>query len=372
MTDSLTEKELSDAVSSLSRRRMLRLVIGGASGLAAVVLLDACGASSPAASTGAPVAAASKTPSPTPRPIEKVVYMGDFALNGTSSPVFLAKERGYYREQGIDLEIQPGTGSANTAKIVGAGTAQVGRVDGGVLISSVAQKLPIKAVAGLEGTSPLSIIVKSSSTMKTPKDLEGKKIAGTPGGSQEVLFPAWMKKNGADATKVEIVSSTAATRRTFMLQGQVDAMFGLTYSELHVLKAGGLDARPILFADFGLNVPGKTFVANNDFLKAKPDLVRGFVAATMKGYAEAKKDPKAAIDAFVKDPAAQTLNPSLELQTLELELPLLSTKRTAGKPLGYMDSADWSDAIDALAEIAAIPSKPSLTDLFTNDFVPTS
>jgi NitT/TauT family transport system substrate-binding protein len=298
--------------------------------------------------------------------------MGDFKLAGSSAPLFLAVDRGYYAEQGIEVDIQPGTGSGNTAKTVGAGTAVLGRVDGGVILQSIAQGIPIKTVAGLVQQSPMSVIFRKGAGIKAPKDLEGKKIVGVPGGSQESLYPAWMKHNNADPDKVQFISATSATRTTTFLQGTVDAAFGYIYSDVPTYEGQKVDVDSIMYADYGFNIPGLSFVANTGFMKEKPELVKGFVTATMKGFGDAAKDPNAAIDLFLKSPAGSTLTSELELTSLKLMIPLYHSKRTQGKPLGWMAPEDWQDAIQILTESGALSPAPKVEDSLTNDFVPSA
>lgn len=364
---------------AIQRHRLGRGVLGAAVGVA-LALLSACAPAAPPSPTAAPAKPAAEPaaakPAATTAPaakkaLEKLIFTFDFTLYGGHAPYFLARERGYFADQRLEVEFIEGTGSANTAKIVGAGASPMGRVDGAVVIRSIAEGVPIKAVAGTIQQSPLSILVPRSSGMKAPKDLEGKKLAGTPGGAGEVLFPAWLKLNGVDPDKVQIVQVSVQARNAVMLAGSTDGMFGFAHANGPQLRAGGLDVVPIMFADYGFNVPSITVVANATFLRDKPQLVRAFLAATVKGLADTEKDPKAAIAALVKH-APPTFNSEVESNVLVEELKLLHTKRTQDKPIGWMAREDWEEAINLLAEHAGLSPKPRVGDATTNEFLPGS
>src|SRR5437762_7364559 len=123
--------------------------------------------------------------------VEKVSLMTSFPVFGGDPPFCVGREKGYFAEHGIHLEILEGTGSSNTAKVVAARSAHVGEVDGGVVIRSIAEGLPIKVVAGYTQSSPLCIIVPKKLGISTPKGLDGKRIGRAAGAAGELLFPAW-------------------------------------------------------------------------------------------------------------------------------------------------------------------------------------
>ena len=167
-----------------------------------------------------------------PKQLEKISLMTSFRIFGGDAPFFVGREKGYFSERGIDLEILEGTGSSNTAKVVAARSAHVGEVDGGVVIRSIAEGLPIKVVAGYTQSSPLCIIVPKKLGVTTPKGLEGKRIGGAAGAAGELLLPAWLKKNGADPDKVQVVTLQAAARNATLIQGQVDGIVGFSNGDL--------------------------------------------------------------------------------------------------------------------------------------------
>jgi NitT/TauT family transport system substrate-binding protein len=350
----------------LQRQAGLLVAVG-----TALALLAAC-APAPAAPTAArtePAAAVAPSPATASAP-EQVTFTLNYILYGGHAPYFLAQERGYFAEQGLDVTIVEGKGSASTAQVVGAGSSQVGEIDGSVVIRSVAQDIPIKAIAGLIQKSPISAIVGRTSGINGPKDLQGKKIGAPPASVGTVLLPTWLKLNGVDPDTVQVISIGPETLTSALLLGQVDGIVAFDENVIKINAAGG-DVVAIHYADYGLNLPSTTIAANTAFLREKPAVAQRFVAAMLKGWGDAEKDPKSAVDALMKS-APPTLKAESETQILANLMTLLHSKRTEGQRLGWMAGEDWAEAVNILAEQGDLPKKPSLPDLLTNEFLPTS
>jgi NitT/TauT family transport system substrate-binding protein len=301
--------------------------------------------------------------------MEKLSLMTSFRIFGGDTPFFVGREKGYFTEQGIDLEILEGSGSSTTAKIVASRSVHVGLVDGGVVIRSVAEGLPIKVVAGYVQSSPLCIIVPKKLAISNPKGLEGKRLGGTPGAAGEILMPGWLKLNGADPDKVQLVSLASAARNATLIQGQVDGIVGFSNGDLLIIRDRGVDAMPIMYSDFGFNIPNICVVMHTGVIQSRPDLVRGVVAAWQRSVVETQRDIKAAVDILVSR-GPKHLNANVEVGSVTETLKLLQTPRTKGRPYGLMAREDWDDAIKLLAQYAGLRTTPRVEDVMTNDFLP--
>jgi NitT/TauT family transport system substrate-binding protein len=335
----------------------------------ALALIAACAPApaSPRAAPSQPASAAAPAPAAAAAP-EKVTFTLNYILYGGHAPYLLAQERGYFAEQGLDVSIVEGKGSASTAQVVGAGTSQVGEIDGSVVIRSVAQDIPIKAVAGLIQKSPISAMVGRTAGIAGPKDLQGKKIGAPPASVATVLLPTWLRMNGVDPETVQLISVGPETLNSTLLLGQVDGIVAFDENVIKINAAGG-DVFAIHYADYGLNLPSTTIAANTAFLREKPDVMRRFLAATLKGWGEAAQDPKTAVNALMKS-APPTLRAESETAILANLMTLLHSKRTEGQRLGWMAAEDWEEAVAILAEQGDLPSKPAVADLITNEFLP--
>jgi len=293
-----------------------------------------------------------------------------FRFSPTEMPWAVAKEKGYFAAQALDVDVVDGNSSSTTVGLVGQDPTKIGLIDGSVLIRAVAQDLPLKAVFGLYQTSPASIFVLKSSGITTPKALEGKRLAGTAGGASEVLFPSWMRKNGGDPDKVEVVSLDAAARNQAFISGIVHGAFNFI-TEAATYKAAGLDAVALRYTDYGFNIPSVSVVVNSSMIKDYPDLVRRFVIAYQQALAEINRDSNASIDALIKHGPA-TLNRAVLVGQWAEAQNLLRTPRTKDKAVGYMAPEDWQDGVNILAGLGDLKRTPKVDELMTNQFIPGS
>src|SRR3982751_987515 len=146
------------------------------------------------------------------KPQDKVTLMLNWYLYSEHAPFFLGKERGYYAEEGIDLDIQEGRGSAVTAQAVAAKSATFGYIDVTTMIKAAAKGAPLKSTGVLFQVSPMSVMGFSEKNIKTPKDIIGKTVAVTPGDSMSQMWPLFLKANNIQADQVKIVSGDGQTK----------------------------------------------------------------------------------------------------------------------------------------------------------------
>ena len=132
---------------------------------------------------------------------------------GDHSPYFVALDKGWYKEEGLEVNIIPGKGSGDVVKKVDVGSVDIGIVDTGVLIVARAQGAKVKVVCMLFDKSPYCMWMWKDSGINSPKDLVGKKIAAPPGDAQRTIFPALAQANGFDADKITEEQSSRVIER---------------------------------------------------------------------------------------------------------------------------------------------------------------
>ncbi len=289
---------------------------------------------------------------------------------GYHAHFFIGKERGYYRDEGIDLTIAEGQGSVNVLKLISEGTDVIGRADYGTMVKAVGQGVSVKAIFGEMQDSPICIISRADAPVKTPADMAGKLIAMAPVESSAQLFPILLTASKVDPKSLNVVNPAIGAKNVLLLQKRVDAIAG--YSNIHPaqLKAGGLDTINFRFADYGVGTLSNGLVANVKFLAEKPDLVKRFLRATVRSYAEAMKHPDEAVDIMLKQYPIRAKERDVYIQMLKDTFPLLHTKANQGHPIGWMADADWARTQDILVEAGGIPAKQPLDRYYTNEFVP--
>ena len=221
-------------------------------------------------------------------------------MGGLHVPFYYGKERGFYKEEGIDLTINEGRGSANTVQVVAAGSDTFGLADSSSVVATAAKGAEIKSVMSLLNSTGFSVVSLASAGIKTPKDLEGKKLAVSPGDPLGQLFRALAAHNKLDMSKITFVQVDPAAKVVAVLEKRVDALLGGADDQFFLIKYKGEEPAALRYADHGANIVGMTILTQEATIKTKPDLVRRFVKATARSWEEAKKNPEAAVDATMK------------------------------------------------------------------------
>jgi len=283
------------------------------------------------------------------------------------SPIYLAMKKGYYKEEGIDLTVLRGSGSADSAKKIDLGQADVGISDAPTVLTAISKGANLKMVAVVFDKAGNNVFFKKSANIKTPKDLVGKKIAVPPADSHRVLWPAFASLNGIDPNAVTLVNVKPEGKQAIVAAGEVDGSFDLYTSYAIWEKVLGKgEVGNLLWADFGLPIYGHTYFVNNDLIKKNPKLIEKFLRATHKGWRDAKADPKAAIDAMTE--AVPGLDGPTLLATMPQILDLCVTERSTKNGLGWIETDLMQKTMD-ITFATAKPEKPlAVADVFTNQF----
>lgn len=283
------------------------------------------------------------------------------------SPIYMALKKGYYKQENIDLTVLRGSGSADSAKKIDLGQADVGISDAPTVLTAIGKGANLKMVAVVYDKAGNNLFFRKSANIRTPKDLVGRKIAVPPADSHRVLWPAFATLNGIDPNAVTLVNVKPEGKQAIVAAGEVDGSFDLYTSYAiweKVLGKGNVGH--LLWADFGLPIYGHTYFVNNDLIQKNPKLVERFLRATHKGWRDAKADPAGAIDAMAE------MVPGLDRHTLLATMPqildLCVTERSARHGLGWIEPELMQKTMD-ITFASNKPEKPlKVTDVFTNEF----
>lgn len=220
--------------------------------------------------------------------LTKVSLRLAWIAGGVDAPLFVAASKGYFKEQGLDVEIVDGNGSTGTIQAVGNGDFQIGIAGLGALAQAqqAAGANSIIAVAGLLQKDPTSIISLAGSGIKTPKDIEGKRFGTDAGNFEDGMIKAFAEANGVDLAKVNVVVINGGADRVALLKGDVDFINGWANPDGDKVAAEKPIEPPLLFADYGVNILGSSVIVQKSWLAEHGDLVKGFLVALEKGKAD--------------------------------------------------------------------------------------
>lgn len=306
------------------------------------------------------------------QPKDKAVLMLNWYLYSEHAPFFLGKERGFYDQEGIDLDIQEGRGSGVTVQAVAANTATFGYVDVPTMIKAAAKGAPVKSVGVALQLSPMSVMGFAEKNIRTPKDIVGKTVAITPGDSMSQIWPLFLKKTGIKETDFKTVAGDAQTKLNAVMNGQADLLLGYVMDQAIKLQdATKKPVYPIRFADYGVNMISSGIVVNSETLKSKPDMVKRFLRATTRALEESEKNPEAAVDAMLKANSKAGVRETL-IVGLKQTTALYHTKETAKQRPLRVSMSDVNESLELLAQYGGLDpaTKGKPEDWVVLDFLP--
>jgi NitT/TauT family transport system substrate-binding protein len=293
----------------------------------------------------------------------------DWIYQGPNVGFTMASDKGFYREAGLNVTVNSGKGSGTTAQLVASKATQFGFSDGYAVANGIAKGMQIKTIGSVFRKNPAALMVLADSGITSPKQLEGKTIAMTAGSGQFQQWPAFAKGAGIDASKVQIVNIDPAGVGPALVSKKVDGIGGYAQGYVPAIEIRAkMQVRIFWFADYGVTVVSNGIIAQEDLLKSDPELLRAFVAPSIKGFLYGRQHPEEAVASVIK--YLPTADPTIVRRELELSWKSWVTPDTQGKPLGWEADADWASTIQVLKQYGGVSAPLMTSELYTNEFVP--
>jgi NitT/TauT family transport system substrate-binding protein len=312
-------------------------------------------------------ASAQATPAAAAGEQQKLTVRFTWKLTTYYAPLFVALDRGYYAQERLDVQLAEGSGAETVVKMVGVGTDKIAYGPATVAAEAVSRDLPVKVVAVYLTKVPIGLVSFPDVVLKTPKDLEGKKLGVSIGETFSNLLAPFARLNDVDLSKVTTVQLEPSARNTQFLARRIDVMSLYLIDQLPLLESKtGIRFNVLNVADFGLGLLGQGFIVNAAFAKANPDAIHKLLSATAKGYAETFRDPAAAVHLMRSH---MTIKPDVDVMIAQLKATLDATAVPAGKPLGWQDPTLWQANLNLLKETAQIKQIKNLGAYFTNAYL---
>ncbi len=303
-----------------------------------------------------------------------IKFANDWKWEGPAAPLLLAWDRGYYADEGLDVQMDTGKGSLDAIPRVASGTYEMGNADINSLIKFRDKNpdLPVKAIFMLYNAPPFAIVGRKSLGVNSPKDLEGKILGAPAPDGAYAQWNAFVKANGIDASAVTIENVGFPVREPMLAQGKVDAITGYAFSSFINLKAQGVeedDISVLLMRDHGLDLYGNVILVNPKFAAENPEAVRGFIRATIKGFQTTLADPSDAVRHVLSHNDVARESVELERLMMAIDQNIL-TDEVKANGLGGVDMARLERSIDQIADTYEFTARPSVADVFDASFLP--
>ena len=298
----------------------------------------------------------------------------DWKFQGPTAAFIVAEEKGYFDEEGLDVSIDSGNGSAGAVTRVASGAYQMGFADINALVEfNVGNPgQSVKSVMMIYDAPPFGLYTLKSSGITEPADLVGRTLGAPVFDASYKLFPAFASQTGIDPDAVPRVNMDPPLREAMLVRGEVDVISGHYFSSMLDIMSKGVAEEDIvymLYADHGMDFYGNALIASGAFIEENPDAVAAFNRAVARGLKDVVADPKGAVALVAEyDPL---IDQALEVQRLEMALEQnILTPRGAEAGFGAIDEARMERAIEQLAAALDLQQQPAVEDIWTDAFLP--
>lgn len=296
----------------------------------------------------------------------KLTFQLNWTAGGPNAGFAAAVGEGYYRAAGLDVTIVQGNGSGNTAQLVANGRAQIAYADAVAVSQLIARGAPMTIVSTVYQSNPNEVSALKRANIKSIKDLAGKRVGLPAGSSQTTMLPLFLKANGLKESDMTLMNMPPASMVPALLQGQVDAILGSMDAYQIQLEAQGAELDNYRFADYGVPTVSTSIFASTAFTREQPDVLRKFIAASLKGWGFAIDNPARTVQHL------RTVFPEVNEKLAASELAAIGPLFCSGdaKYLGKAEDAHWTRTQALLSEVGLLPAGQDPKSYYTNAFLP--
>jgi NitT/TauT family transport system substrate-binding protein len=295
-----------------------------------------------------------------------LTFQLNWVAGGANAGFAAAVAEGFYKEVGLDVKLVEGNGSGNTAQLVANGKAQVAYADAVAVSQLIAKGAPMKIVSTIYQSNPNEVSALKKTGIKSIADLKGKKVGVPSGSSQTTMLPLFLKANNLKETDVNLINMPATSMVPALLQGQVDAILGSMDAYQIQLEAQGAQLDNFMFATHGVPTVSTSIFASDAFIKENPEVLKKFIAASLKGWSFALDNQAKAVKDLKQ--VFPEMNEKLAAAELAAIPPLFCTG--GAKFVGKAEDAQWVKTQELLSEVKLLPAGQDPKSYYTNAYLP--
>lgn len=301
-----------------------------------------------------------------------VVFGLDWAFVGQHAPFFTALGKGFWEEEGLNVEIVRGFGSSDAVQKVAAGAVTIGYGDTSSLVVARTEGVEVQLVGMILSQSPAAVFFNSETTpISSPADLEGKVIGAAAGDAVRRVFPAFAEIAGIDADAVTFETIGYEVYAAQLLSGQIDALaeYDVTKPNYDLAaEESGITLGVLKFSDFGFDVYSNGILAPESLIAEQPEMIAAFLRGLYRGFSYAYENPDEAVEIMMG--YEPTLNPDVVRAQFLLDRQNILVSDVIENGWGYIDAEKMASTIDIMAAAYELETAPAADEMFTLDFLP--
>lgn len=300
--------------------------------------------------------------------VEKASLRLKWLVGSTYIGDIVAKEKGFWKEQNLDVTVHPGGFESDAIKLVASGSDTFGITGADQLIMARAKGVPIVAIAAILQQSPVGWVSKKTSGIKTPFDFKGKKIGTQLGTNTETTMKALMGILNIDMKSFQIVP--VGFDLVPFLSNTVDAYPLFMNDETVAIRNKGIEINIIDPNNYGVNLYGSVYFTTEKVIKDNPEMVVKFLKGMIKGWQWAINNPEDAVSIMAT--VDNKINVKNEVEVLKLTIPLLKPHGVADWKIGMMDDKRWQETKDILTKYGGLKQDVSSATAYNKKFIMTA
>jgi len=299
---------------------------------------------------------------------EKLSVRLDFSPWGVQAAMHLAKDKGWFAAEGLDVDIQDGRGSGNTIQLVNAGQVDVGQVQVGLIGGARAQGAQIKSFMNFQRKTDLCILVDKDSPVGKVADLKGKTVVVFAASPWAPFIDLYLKSGGMDREQVKVEFVDPAALWGTYTAKRADGLMSTVGSALPVAEKPR-PSKCLLASDAGITFPAYGLVARDDTIKSRAGALKKLVKVQQRAWDHLAKNLDDGVKAIVAQRPDAKLNPDVLAGQIKLTIEYFETPATAGKPIGWQAEADWEAALKSMEQAGVVKAGWKASDFYTNDLI---
>lgn len=300
--------------------------------------------------------------------LQKVNFQLNWKITGDHSPYYVALKKGWFEEEGLDVNIIIGQGSGYSVQAVDTGKAEIGIADAPVPIKLRVEGAKVKIIGIIFDKHPNCMFFWKDSGITSPQDMVGRTVGVPAADGHKIMFPAFAKEIGIDPKSVKFVNIEPSAKVSALAGKKVDVVFELFTGKPFMEKAiPSEELGYFIWSDYGFNAYAHSYITRDDVIKSDPEMLRKFLKVVYRAWDFTLNNPEEAINILSE---YHPINKVDYLANLKLVIEFFKTDRYRNNGIGFIDPDRINDTMKTVAECMNVKIDFLPEDIYDDSFLP--